>query len=178
MDPARFDRLAVSISRRTTRRAAIGALVGLGASRLASPSDGAAASCLDDGARCRPSDPLPCCSGWCKGKRGSRKKTCKSGPNRGVCTVVNDFCALTGDIGCGNPDCFCFRRPNGASVCASIAGGIYPDKMCSFAGSKCSDKACRVALGDKRAFCVLNGDGCCGAGKTGACVLPCATLDA
>ena len=176
MEPRRFDGLAISISRRTTRRAAVGALIGFGASRFASPARAATAICLNDGQRCGKSASRPCCSGWCKRKHGSQRKTCKSGPDRGVCNVANDYCTLTGAAACGDPACYCFLRPNGASVCASVFG-IYPEMMCSFPGDTCTDKACRAALGDNGAFCVrnVNGPGCC-ADKMGACVLPCETL--
>jgi hypothetical protein len=173
MDPRRFDRLTQTLFTARTRRAtlttfltAAGSALGLGA-LLAGE---ALAICLADGASCLQSD--DCCSGLCKKKRHSHKKFCRAAPGQGICMIAEDFCGPTSSLACGSPDCSCARRANGASVCA-----FPPDLRCAFEGD-CTDKKCRTALSNKKAFCGLSDptSGCC-TGQTGVCLLPCENPD-
>jgi len=163
MDPHRFDRLTVAVAHRATRRSALALLSALGLGALV--SEHALAVCAADGASCLQSD--DCCSGLCKKKRHSPKKFCRAAPGQGICTIAEDTCGPTVSIECGNPNCQCARRANGASVCANI-----PDFRCAFQGD-CTNAKCRTALQNKKAFCGLSsgGTGCCEG--AGVCLLPC-----
>jgi hypothetical protein len=123
MDPTRFDRLALAVDRRGTRRATLGLLAALGITGLV--REDAAAVCLPDGERCG-GDRETCCSGYCKKKGGSRKKFCRQAPDQGICTIEDDF--FTGndtscDDGTGTP-CLCMVTSRGYAFCASFNSDV------------------------------------------------------
>ena len=105
MDLTRFDRLAITVGQRKTRRTALSLLTALGlAGRV---SGEALATCLTSGKHCGGGRGL-CCSGVCKG----RTKTCRCpqrlccechvDSNPSTCTLVSsdqacqDLCAKQG----------------------------------------------------------------------------------
>jgi hypothetical protein len=166
MDAAQFDRLALSLTRPSTRRSIVAVLGALGLTGLLA-RDAAACGAIAD--RCgRPTDP-ECSSGRCVRKRNSYKRFCRPATGQGICTIDSDSCASSSSS-CGTPNCACFRRQNGASVCA---GG---DTFCGFAGN-CTDTKCRELLHNKKAFCAMSQVDACCSGVTGVCVLPCPEPD-
>src|SRR5215208_1663025 len=109
MDPTRFDRLTQMLSTAGSRRAALAtgaALVLAGWQRVS-----AEPTCAATGERCGRATDLPCCSGWCKRKRNSRKKFCHQADNQGVCTFEEANC-ISSSIFCGFDDsgneCTCY----------------------------------------------------------------------
>jgi hypothetical protein len=169
VDADRFDRLTIAVAKRTTRRTALALLSGLGLSGLLVQD--AQAQCGNNGSRCQKSD--DCCSGRCKRKRGTGKKFCRSAPDQGICTIASDYCPGTFTI-CGSAQddsiCYCFRRPNGASICARYD----PTNKCNFTG-ECTDAKCRATFATypngKKAFCGRCDN--CGPTQPGICLLPC-----
>jgi hypothetical protein len=117
MDGRRFDHLAIAVSQRTTRRAALGLLTAVGLTGLV--SEEARAACSGPGKRCGRSGDRLCCSGICKRKRGSRKKFCKASAND--CTgACGDTCA---DFGL----CLCMTGGGtGAGVCTQKTTTFQP----------------------------------------------------
>ena len=67
MNSTGFDRLAIAVGQRTTRRTTLGLLAALGLTGLV--REEASAVCASPGARCRRSTAEPCCSGICRKKR-------------------------------------------------------------------------------------------------------------
>jgi hypothetical protein len=161
MDSERFDRLALALTRPSTRRTIMAFLCGLGLTGLLTRD---AAACDANTVRCASN--ADCCSGRCVRKRGTDRKFCRPAVSQGVCTIDSNYCASeAGTSSCGSPDCNCYRRQNGASVCATVSN-------CAFSGN-CTNAKCRALLGNEKAFCAMSQiDGCCN-GVTGACVLPC-----
>ena len=73
MDTEQFDRFAVTLSRRTPRRAFLNLLAALGLTGLAAREAATEDVCLGNGENCgRATDPASC-SGLSKRKHGSRK---------------------------------------------------------------------------------------------------------
>jgi hypothetical protein len=156
MDSNRFDRLAITVSQRTTRRAALGLLAALGVMR---PGRATAVSpaCQANGRRCGGARG-PCCSGVCKRKRGTHKSFCRAAPHQSLCTIASDVCALesltcskTGDT------CRCYISSAGRSFCGQNA---CADQTCTL------DEHC-----GPNAICIPAGTSCCG-GNNG-CVVAC-----
>jgi hypothetical protein len=174
MDAVRFDHLAVAVAGRTTRRTALALLSGLGLSALLIQD--AQAVCKDNGSRCQQSN--DCCSGRCIRKPGTSRKFCRAAPDQGICTIALDRCGSTTTV-CGsardNSTCYCFLRPNGASVCARFD----PTNKCNFSG-ECTAAKCRAAFAaypnGTKAFCGQC-DICGSAGQSGICLLPCDNPD-
>jgi hypothetical protein len=79
MDPTRFDRLAITVGQRTTRRTALAALAALGLTGLVAEEAGAI--CKSPGEECHRND--ACCSGVCRNKNNR----CKC-PQRLCCQCV------------------------------------------------------------------------------------------
>jgi hypothetical protein len=164
MDPTRFDRLAMTLSQRTTRRTAVGLLAALGLAGLLRVE--AAAACISrTGARCGRENDLECCSGRCVRKRGTGKKFCRPAPGQGICTINQDVCQSLAGTSCSSEDvgCACRRTTQGYSFC----GG----------GSTCfnceTDADCEKRIGGHR------GDRCvqcsnCTASNGRSCTFPCA----
>jgi hypothetical protein len=174
MDPTRFDRLARTLSAAGSRRVALRALLAgaTAALGLAGGQRVSAQSCAASGERCGRSTDLPCCSGWCKRKHGSRKKFCRQADDQGVCTVDQNICG-TSSFPCGFDDrgniCVCFLTTTGRSFCG--LGGISADDCdCT------SDKACVTRLG-AGAKCVQANAACGCATSTTACLGPCPKPD-
>jgi len=170
VDPIRFDRFAIVVGQRSTRRTAVGLLAALSLSGLGRSQPAAAATCTlkANGDRCTTG--TDCCSGRCVHKRGTHKKFCRRAPGQGTCTIDFDFCGpVAQDNFCGSPSCSCFRRLNGASVCADT------NTHCLSTGN-CTNANCRALLGNK-AFCGLSqSDGCCSP-QSGVCLIPCPDPD-
>ena len=166
MDAAHFDHLTLALTRVRSRRALVALLAGLGVPRGVAR---AFSVCLENGNRCgRPSDP-ECCSGRCVRKRNSHKRFCRPAPGQGTCTIDSDYCASS-SLPCGSPKCACFRRPNGASVCADAATRCLSE-------NNCTDDKCRKLLHNKKAFCAKSEvDDCC-SGVSGVCVVLCPDPD-
>ena len=163
MDAERFDRLVVAFGRRIPRRSVLGLLASLGLTGLVT-RDVVGQGCLANGSRCgRASDPA-CCSGLCKRKRGSRKKSCRSTPGQSICIQGFQACpgtqhacdasaaftctcwlTIEGFMFCGasaDSPCFpcvthadCENRPN---------GGQAGDRcvQCTSCGSTVNNRAC------------------------------------
>ena len=94
MNPSRFDRLAMTVGRRTTRRAALGALTALGLTGLVREEVGAV--CASPGEACQRNS--GCCSGVCARKRERctcpQRICCQCGPFDPVpCAYVSDHAA-------------------------------------------------------------------------------------
>jgi hypothetical protein len=121
MDTAQFDRIAVALSRRMPRRSLLSLLAALGLGGLVAGDVAADDVCLADGERCGGATDLPCCSGWCKRKPGSRKKVCKAAPDQGTCTVAQNDCGGSGSCN-GDPKCACYVTTRGASFCGAGVG--------------------------------------------------------
>ena len=153
MDASRFDRLAMTVGHRATRRTTLGLLAALGLTGLV--SDDAATSCQGGtGGRCGRATDLECCSGRCVRKPGTRKRFCRAAPGQGICTILQDKCQSAGSIGCGaDADrCTCFRTIQGYSFCGS--------------GTNCVDHCetnadCEKRDGGRRGDRCVVGLGCC-----------------
>ena len=175
MDPRRFDRLTQTFSTAGSRRAALRVLFAGGAAALGLAGAQHTAAQLDctlkaPGARCQSG--AECCSGWCKRKRGSRKKFCRQANQQGVCNVENNYCG-TSSFPCGFDDsgniCLCFVTTTGRSFCG--LGGISADECgCT------SDKECVTRLGTA-AKCVQANPACGCASNTSACLAACPKPD-
>jgi len=159
MDPTRFDRLAIVVGQRTTRRAALGLLAAIGLTGLV--HEEAAAACLANGVRCGAGRGR-CCSGWCKRKAGTSRKFCKAAPNQGICTIESNRCNFSGIV-CSKSDntCSCYVTPAGRSFCGS--NGCF-SQDCS------SDADCEPNHG-VGAICIPAGTACCGGTK--GCIAAC-----
>jgi hypothetical protein len=132
MDPTRFDRLAITVGQRTTRRSALGLLTALGLTGLPT-EEASAASCLATGAPCGGRSGT-CCSGICKGQ----KKRCRC-PQR-VCCQCGGLTVPCGFVS-GLSEC--------SKRCAKLGGGgaqtVNPQKgvtttVCN--GNQCSQVSC------------------------------------
>jgi hypothetical protein len=170
MNPTRFDRIAIVVGQRATRRSALGLLAALGLTGLGYGKPAAAGTCTlkANGDRCTTG--TECCSGRCVRKRHSHKRFCRAALGQGICSIELDFCGpVAQDTSCGSPSCSCFLRQDGASVCADT------NTHCLSEGN-CTDANCRALFGNK-AFCGLSpSDGCCSP-QIGVCLLPCPTPD-
>ena len=93
MDPTRFDRLAIIVGQRTSRRTALGALAALGLTGLL--SEEAAAVCASPGDKCTRADAATCCSGICRKKRCRcpQRLCCQCGGLTVPCGFVSSFSA-------------------------------------------------------------------------------------
>jgi hypothetical protein len=154
VDGVRFDRLVRMVSRVTTRRRSMLALLAGGAI----PDLGAAKKhkrrkekikrnsfgCVDVGKFCKNDD--QCCSGVCAGKKG--KKKCRA-HDTGGCTAEQDACIDPASATCttsaGYPSGLCTRTTGKASYCTDIL----------FACVECTkDADCQQYCGP-RAACVV-----------------------
>jgi hypothetical protein len=171
MDPARFDRLTQTLSTAGSRRAVLAA-VGITFALAQGQSASADPTCAANGARCGRETDLPCCSGWCKRKRGSHTKVCRQADHEGVCTVEENICGgnviRCGDTVAGpsGPSCDCYVTTTGRSFCGEEAKSETCD--CT------SDRACEQQVG-KGAKCV--NDSCSSCAQSTICATPCTTLD-
>jgi len=161
MDPTRFDRLAVSIGARTTRRAALGMLAALGLTGLRHEAV-SAAGCRPPGKPCAHRG--QCCSGVC------RHNTCRAAPGQGTCTTAQNGCAASGGTCNGDASCECWVTSKGASFC----GQEFP-----FTCQLCKKNADCVAAGFPAGSICLKVEGGCGGcdgfSEHRACVKPCPT---
>jgi hypothetical protein len=163
MDPTRFDRLAVAVGQRTSRRAALGLSAALGLAGLG--REGVAAACLANGVRCGAGRGR-CCSGWCRRKAGTDRKFCRAAPDQGTCTIETNACGSSGTRSCSSSKpCFCYVTPAGRSFCG---GNTCFEKDCS------SDADCVEDHG-AGAICLPAGTGCCGGNK--GCIPACSDPD-
>jgi hypothetical protein len=118
MDPTRFDRLAMTVGQRTTRRAALSLLAALGLIGLGSEGAIAQLGGLVNGQPCTSGN--QCASGFCKRKRGTKKFFCRAAPGQGICSIEFNACEAAGDLVCGaasGGDCLCFVTGRGYSFC-------------------------------------------------------------
>ena len=121
MDGARFDRLAVAVGQRITRRATIGLLAALGLTEFASQGAGAQLGGLVNGQPCTSGD--QCVSGRCVRKEGTQKKFCRQAQGQGICSIEFNACEADGELVCGDDgevggvDCFCTVTSEGYSFC-------------------------------------------------------------
>jgi hypothetical protein len=134
MDPGRFDRLAVAVGRRTTRRTALGLLAALGVTGGLS-TGASAADCLATGKRCGGGRGT-CCSGICKGQ----KKRCRC-PQRTCCQCDE-----------GQPVPCTYVESHDACVerCKKLTGSSASSTFSPLPGSQttvvCKDTECRQSV--------------------------------
>jgi hypothetical protein len=173
MDASAFDRLARTLFRATSRRAALGALLTTAGAALglAGTQRASAQGCLTNGERCHLGE--DCCSGRCK-RRNNGKKVCKPAEHQGVCTIEQNRCVGSSG-GCGEESggapCVCVVTTIGRSFCG--AGPVPETCGCT------SNKKCEKQVG-KGAKCAQGRDQCptgCGSSGDNVCVTPCPTLD-
>ena len=100
MDPAHFDRLAIAVGQRLSRRVAISLLAALGLTGLGSQGAGAQLGGLVNGQPCTSGD--QCASGRCVRKQGTRKKFCRQAPGQGICSIEFNACETAGALNCGD----------------------------------------------------------------------------
>ena len=117
METTRFDRLAITVGQRATRRAMVSLIAALGLAGLV--REEVAAACLDNDQRCGGTRGT-CCSGRCVRKSGTRKKFCKPAAGQGTCTVEQDRCVTFTGTCNGNADCSCAITRRGQSFCRGI----------------------------------------------------------
>jgi hypothetical protein len=124
MEAKRFDTLTRVWSASASRRAAVRFLgvpiLGSVFTLLGMPAVMATQTlgdCLHNGVRCTVG--TDCCSGWCKRKRGSRKKFCRAAPDQSICTIESNVCATSGDDcdAAGIASCTCYVTSRGFSFC-------------------------------------------------------------
>ena len=135
MDSARFDRLAMTIGRRTTRRAALrllGAALGTALSMRARDDAGATHfGCRHWKEGCKRSE--QCCSGICW------RKKCRA-HDTGGCRLADNFCAGGEDNRC-QPGCLCNITTGKAPHCGSTvfcpAVECQRDADCGEPGAAC-----------------------------------------
>ena len=168
MDGTILDRLARTVARAGTRRAALGALLAgtaLGPGRwhyaAAQPISCALKAkgepCGTDAA---------CCSGRCK-----RNRVCRQADHQGLCSVAQNHCAGIGSDACGinssDFECLCYVTAQGRSFCGD-SGSSAGSCDCT------SNKQCvrRHGLGFK---CIQN-EGCGGCSTNKACIPACPNL--
>src|SRR5689334_17117082 len=116
MDGARFDLLTRRVSRRDSRRTLLRTFLGSGLVTAfgGSTRQAAAATCLENGAKCHKSAPQACCSGSCRNKRGVFR--CRRAPAFS-CTAKQRTCAGGATIFCpGNPNGVCDVTVEGKPV--------------------------------------------------------------
>jgi hypothetical protein len=170
MDGSSFDALARSLTGAAhTRRQVLTGLAGSALATLAEALGFAEAGathvgCLHVGERC--TDPSQCCSSQCKRKRGTNKRFCRA-HHVERCTAAKDVC-LTGEFGCGDGSCFCWRTTGGANFCG---GNVSTDRVCM----ECTaDAECAEALETPGAACIDLSGGCSDCpGSTTLCAKPC-----
>jgi hypothetical protein len=126
LDAERFDRLLLTLSRARSRRSVLGLLGAVVLTGLVA-RDVAGQTCLANGTRCGRAGDLPCCSGWCKRKRGTTKKFCRQAPGQGNCTIEANICAgsLSFCHDGSGIDCRCLVTTRGFSFC-----GVDGDPDC------------------------------------------------
>jgi hypothetical protein len=140
MHPRHFDRLTLTLSITSSRRAALRAVLSASALGLARGQHVSAlttCSLKANGTRC--SDGVECCSGLCKRKKGSHKTFCRQAPGQGTCTIEQDECVSTCN---DNVQCHCSVTTNGRSFCggSEACTACTRDTECTKVtgkGSKC-----------------------------------------
>jgi hypothetical protein len=173
----RFDRLTQVLFTAGSRRGALRALLAVAGSALslAGGQRVSAQNCAAAGKRCG-GGREPCCSGWCKRKRGSSKKFCRQADNQGVCTVVDNICAgsshVCGRNASGAPVCLCFVTTSGRSFCGAEEQ-IQPGNCDCVSNQECEQ---RIGKGAK---CIQVDQFCDDAcpGSTTGCKAPCPNLN-
>jgi hypothetical protein len=165
MDQAHFDRLAIAVGRRITRRSALRLLAALGLTGAGSQSAAAQLGGLVNGQPCT-SGPQ-CASGFCKHKKGTHKKFCRQAKGQGICSIEFNACESAGELVCGangGGDCTCYVTSAGYSFCGA-------EDTC-FACQTNSDCEQRPGVGEKGDRCVVC-TGCSGVFFGRACVRTC-----
>jgi hypothetical protein len=151
MDAERFDRLLLALTRARTRRSVLGLLAALGLTGLVA-RDVVAQDCAANGTHCGRAGDLPCCSGWCKRKRGTSKRFCRQAPGQGICTIEADTC-VTGSPNCdaaSSGSCHCWVTSRGFSVCATSSS---PDCLACESHADCEKRPGVGQPGDRCVVC-------------------------
>jgi hypothetical protein len=149
MDPAHFDRLAITVGRRISRRAAISLLAALGLTGLGSQGAGAQLGGLVNGQPCTSGG--QCASGRCVRKKGTRKKFCRQAPGQGICITLNNACEAGGERVCGTAsgvDCLCYVTSRGHSFC-----GVEDACFACQTDADCVKRPGVGKAGDRCVFC-------------------------
>jgi hypothetical protein len=166
MDPAHFDRLAITVGQRITRRSALSLLAAFGLTRLGIQGAGAQQGGLVNGQPCT-SGPQ-CASGFCKRKKGTNKRFCRQARGQGICSIEFNACEAAGELVCGaasgGGDCTCYVTSRGYSFC-----GV--EDVC-FACQTNSDCEKRPEAGEAGDRCVVCAE-CSGNFFGRACVRTC-----
>jgi hypothetical protein len=148
MDQVRFDRLAITIGQRITRRSALSLLAALGLAGLGSKGAGAQQGGLVNGQPCDSGS--QCASGFCKRKKGTNKRFCRQARGQGICSIEFNTCEVAGELVCGTTsggDCTCYVTSRGYSFCGVV-------DVC-FACQKNSDCENRPEVGQAGDRCVV-----------------------
>jgi hypothetical protein len=166
MDPAHFDRLAITVGQRITRRSALSLVTALGFTGIRSQGAGAQLGGLVNGEPC--SKGFECASGFCRRKKGTNKRFCRQAKGQGICSTEFNACEAGGNLVCGTAtgggDCNCYVTGSGYSFC-----GV--EDTC-FACQTNSDCEQRPGVGQKGNRCVVCA-GCTGNFFGRACVRTC-----
>jgi hypothetical protein len=184
MDAAAFDRLAQTLVRAASRRAALGVLLTTAGATfgLAGIDRASAQGCTVNGEGCHLGE--DCCSGLCK-RRNNGTKVCMRADNQGECTVEENACT-GGSISCGTGSfgtCLCCVTAAGRSFCGGA--GRIDSSLCDCTSNKECERRIGTLIGKQSAKgskCVAVGANpnltCfqCGDNGTG-CMPPCETLD-
>jgi hypothetical protein len=134
MDPTRFDRLAVAVGQRISRRSTLSLLAALGLTGLKSQEVGAQLGGLVNGQPCTSGN--QCASGFCKRKRGTKKFFCRAAPGQGICSIEFNACEAGGGLSCGDAgggvDCLCSVTSRGYSFCGveDVCFACQTDRDC------------------------------------------------
>ena len=160
MEAERFDTLTRAWSSSASRRAAVrflgvrvlGIVLTLFMTGTARATH-TAGDCLHNGVRCTAG--TDCCSGWCKRKRGSRKKFCRATPDQGICTVEQNTCVTSSDDcdAAGTAACTCYVTTRGFSFCAQNEGPLACLDCTSDAD--CEDRDPEGQAGDRCVQCLV-----------------------
>ena len=138
MDGRQFDALTRLVAHVGSRRQALRwpLAASLGGLLIAASPKGAAAACLENGARCG-GDRGTCCSGWCKRRNG--KKRCRPALDQSICTTDFNRCLAGQLLGCNDAS----TDPNTCQCTITVKGR-----------SRCSDGDVRCVDCDNDADCV------------------------
>ena len=169
MTPTRFDRIAIVVGQRATRRTALGLLAALGITGLGRAKAAPAATCTlkANGVRCTTG--TECCSGRCVRKRNTHKKFCRQAPGQGICTTASNSCSNNLASICdaaGNSTCVCYVTTRGSSFCGATGN--------CFNCQTDADCVKRPGTGKRGDRCVEGAD-CCAVTNHRACIHRCKT---
>jgi hypothetical protein len=138
MNPTHFDRLAVTVGQRATRRSVLGLLAALGLTGLV--REDAVGACLVTGSRCGRGRPA-CCSGVCQGRR--RRKTCRC-PARICCECRSGGVAVSCSFVADSAQCDARCANQGATDPSSVENPQSGQITTLCMNKQCSRAKCLV----------------------------------